>query len=374
MPGRYIISAAVLASAFAVALAPAIVEPAYGPDVEVAADASPGAVVRNEDLTGRQVFPKDNWWNLDISDAPVDLRSDQLIAAVRRDSKAWGEIYDRLHPDFASGAKLGVNGKVRDPYGQPYVVVPGDQPLRKIHFKRRSDSPPGYPDESDPEWRGRPGGYPIPDVVRDEWGWIQHGTPGGGNDQDYHLIVIDRENWILYELWHAMWEDGVGWTAGSGAVWDLNNSRRRPEGWTSADAAGMAFFPGLLRADEVFGPGEIEHAMRVTFRRTASYYVWPANHKAGWDDTQFPNGARLRLKADLDISRYPQEIQKVFRAWKRYGLIVADNGGPGFVTGTMDPRWDNAVWNPAFHSLDLGDFEVIELGWDPEDRARRNHP
>lgn len=328
-----------------------------------------GAVVRNEDLTNRQVFPADNWWNIDISSAPVDSRSQQFIDFVREDSKSWGEQMDRFHPDMGSGVKLNADGSVRDPYGLPYVVVSGDQPLQKIHFKTRSDTPAGYPEESDHEWSGRPGGYPIPDEVRDDWGWIQHGTPGGGNSQDYHLMIIDRDNWILYELWHAMWEEGVGWTAGSGAVWDLSENNRRPKGWTSADAAGMAVFPGLLRADEVFGSGEIEHALRVTFIRTADYYVWPANHKAGWSDQQLPNGARLRMKADFDVSGYPPEVQKVFRALKKYGLIVADNGGPGYITATMDERWNNDVWNPAFHSINLGDFELVKLGWDPYGRG-----
>lgn len=329
----------------------------------------PGSVVRNEDLTHRQVFPKDNWWNLDISNAPVDPRSEALIATVREDSRVWGDMYDRFHPDMGSGVKTRDDGTVWDNYGLPYVVVSGDQPLQKIHFKNPTDSPPGWPAESDHEWEGRPGGYPIPDQVRDEWGWIQHGTPGGGDDEDYHLMVIDRDNWILYELWHAKWEEGVGWTAGSGAVWDMNANNRRPAGWTSADAAGMAIFPGLLRADEVFGPNEIEHAMRVTFRRTADYYVWPANHKAGWLPDQLPNGARIRMKPDFDISGYPPEVQKVFRAWKKYGLIVADNGGPGYVTATMDARWDNDVWNPAFHSLTLSNFDIVELGWDPYGRG-----
>lgn len=327
--------------------------------------ASSGPPVRNESLVGRQVFPEVNWWNLDISDAPVDPRSDELIAYVREDSKSWGDQYDRLHPDFASGSKRGLTGGIRDPFGIPYITVPGDQPLVEVHFKTAADSPSGYAPESDYEWPGRRGGYPIPDRVRTEWGWIQHGTPGGGDDQDYHLIIIDRDNWILYELWHAKYEEGVGWTAGSGAIFDLSENGRRPEGWTSADAAGLAIFPGLIRADEVFGPGEIEHALRVTFIGTADYYVWPANHVAGSDPRQLPNGARLRLKADVDISGYPAVARKIFRAFKRHGLIVADNGGPGFVTGTMDPRWDNSVLNPAFHSLDLGDFEVIELGWRP---------
>lgn len=305
-------------------------------------DPDPNAVgpTRNQDLTGRQVYPKDNWWNLEVTDAPVDPNSDDYIAFIGNDM--------RTHPDFA-----------KPPYGIPYIVVPGDQPLEPITYVK-------YGNESDSEWSGRPGGFPIPVEARTEENWIQQSVPGGHTTGDRHLSIIDRDNWILYELWNTYWNVELQrWEAGSGAVFDLNINQRRPDNWTSADAAGMALFPGYVRWDEVFGEGEIEHAFRVTLS-TTNGLVWPANHKAGATQGALPMGARLRLKPDVDLSGYPPEAQKIFRALKKYGLIVADNGGPLFISGTMDPRWDNHVLNPAFHALTGKDFEVLELGWKPE--------
>jgi hypothetical protein len=150
--------------------------------------------------------------------------------------------------------------------------------------------------------------------------------------------------------------------AGSGAVFDLSSNARRPEGWTSADAAGLAIFPGLLRYDEVAGSGEITHALRVT-TRDSNGHVWPASHSAGSNASAPPMGARLRLKASRDISGFTPQVQKIFRAMKRWGLIVADNGSDMYIGGTMDARWNNDVLNPAFAALTADDFEVIQLGW-----------
>ena len=152
------------------------------------------------------------------------------------------------------------------------------------------------------------------------------------------------------------------WEAGSGAVFDLRNNNRRPDGWTSADAAGLAIFPGLVRHDEIAAAGPITHALRVTTRGTNGS-VWPASHVAGSTAGAPPMGTRLRLKASKNISGYPADVQKIFQAMKTYGLIVADNGSDMYVSGTMDPLWDNDVLNPAFHSLHADDFEVIVLGW-----------
>lgn len=323
---------------------------AASPDIENALRASlddfnnpdPNATgpTRNQDLTDKQIYPKDNWWNLEVTDFPVDPNSADYIAFIGNDM--------RTHPDFA-----------KPPYGIPYIVVPGDQPLEPITYVK-------YGSESDSEWSGRPGGFPIPVEARTEENWIQQGVPGGHTTGDRHLSIIDRDNLILYELWNTYWNVELQrWEAGSGAVFDLKTNDRRPKDWTSADAAGMALFPGYVRHDEVFGPDEIEHAFRVTLS-TTNGYVWPANHKAGATQGALPMGARLRLKPDVDLSGFPPEAQKIFRALKKYGLIVADNGGPLFITGTMDPRWDNHVLNPAFHALTGKDFEVLELGYHPE--------
>ena len=157
--------------------------------------------------------------------------------------------------------------------------------------------------------------------------WIEGGDPGNvdlRSSSDRHLLIVDRDRRYLYELYNVFY-DGSQWHAGSGAFFDLNANGRRPDGWTSADAAGLAILPGLVRYDEVFGPDEIGHAFRVTVRATNGY-VYPASHRAGSTTGALPMGARLRLKAGRDISAFTPEVQKIFRAMKRYGLIVADNG------------------------------------------------
>jgi hypothetical protein len=158
--------------------------------------------------------------------------------------------------------------------------------------------------------------------------------------------------------------DGATWHAGSGAYFDLNANGRRPDGWTSADAAGLAILPGLVRYDEAFGTAEIRHAFRVTVRSTNGY-VYPASHRAGSTTGALPMGARLRLKASKSLTSYTPEVQRIFRAMQKYGLIVADNGSDMYVSGTFDTRWNNDVLNPAFHSLNAADFEVVKLGYRP---------
>ena len=298
-----------------------------------------------ESLAGRQVFPVNNWWNQDVSTAPVDARSPQLIDWISGRSATNPTAVRRLHPDFGP-----------PPYGIPYVVVAGDQPRVFVTFE--------YADESD---TGIPGvaGYPVPDEARTTANYIEGGVAGGGSSGDRHLLVIDRTRWILYETFATRWNTELGrWDAGSGAIFDLSSNARRPDGWTSADAAGLAILPGLVRYDEVFGSTEIMHAFRVTTRATNGY-VWPASHRAGSNTSAPPLGARLRLKASKNISTFTPEVQRVFRAMKRYGLIVADNGSDMYISGTMDGRWNNDVLNPAFSALTADDFEVIQLGWQP---------
>jgi hypothetical protein len=293
------------------------------------------ATVLNEGLTGRQVFPVTNWWNLDVSAAPLDPQSSIFIS--------WIGPTRQVHPDFGP-----------PPYGIPYVVVDGTQPRVPVTFD--------YDDESD---YGIPGltGYPIPNEALTQPNYIEGGVPGGGSSGDRHLLMIDRDRWMLYELFATRWNPTLSrWEAGSGAIFDLNTNTRRPETWTSADAAGLAILPGLVRYDEVYGSGEITHAFRFSTRSTNGY-VWPASHRAGSTAGAPPFGTRLRLKASTDISGYSAEIQRIFRALKRYGLILADNGSDMYIQGTMDARWNNDILNPAFHSLRASDFEVIELGW-----------
>jgi hypothetical protein len=217
-----------------------------------------------------------------------------------------------------------------------------------------------YGSESDAGFRGETG-YPIPNEARTQPNYIEGGVPGGGTNGDRHLIVVDRDRWILYELFATRWNNNR-WEAGSGAVFDLSSNARRPEGWTSADAAGLAILPGLVRYEEAASGREIRHAFRVTVRATNGY-VWPASHRAGSSSGALPMGARLRLKSSKVISTYPPHIQRIFRAMQTYGLIVADNGSDMYITGAMDSRWNNDELNPAFRSLTAGDFEVVQLGW-----------
>ena len=296
-----------------------------------------------ETLTGRQVFPTTNWWNLDISSAPVDARSTQLIDWISGRTPTNTTAVRRLHPDFGP-----------PPYGIPYVVVAGDQPRVPVSFQYASESDSGF---------GGLSGYPVPDEARTQPNYIEGGLAGGGTSGDRHLLVIDRDRWLLYETFATTWNASANrWDAGSGAIFNLAGNSRRPEGWTSADAAGLAIFPGLVRHDDVFGTAEITHAFRVTTRATNGY-VWPASHRAGTTTSAPPLGARLRLKASKDISAFTPEMQRIFRAMKRHGLIVADNGSDMYISGTMDARWNNDVLNPAFRALTADDFEVIQLGW-----------
>ena len=296
-----------------------------------------------EPLVGRQIFPSSNWWNQDVTLAPVDPSSAQIIDWISGRTSSNPTAVRRLHPDFGP-----------PPYGIPYVVVSGDTPRVTPTFD--------YDDESDTGVSGLPG-YPIPEQAKTTPNFIEGGVAGGGASGDRHLLIVDRDRNLLYELFATEWNAGMNrWEAGSGAIFNLTANERRPEGWTSADAAGLAILPGLVRYDEAFGSREIMHAFRVTTRATNGY-VWPASHRTGSTAGAPPMGARLRLKASKDISGFPPETQRIFRAMKRHGLIVADNGSDMYVSGTMDARWDNSVLNPAFRALTADDFEVITLGW-----------
>ena len=300
-------------------------------------------------LGARQVFPATNWWNLDISQAPLDPASANFINFVSGRSPSNPTATARAHPDFGPS-----------PYGIPYVVVSGDQPLVRPFWTN-------YGDESDEGAPGRPLGYPIPDEAKTQPNYIEGAVAGGGTSGDRHMLIVDKDNWLLYETGVTRWHPTTGrWRADCGAIFDLRTNGRRPDTWTSADAAGLAIFPGLVRYEEVYGANEIMHAFRVTVRSTNGY-VWPASHVAGSTTGALPMGARLRMKASKNISGFPPEMQRVFRAMKRFGLIVADNGTDMYVSGTMDARWNNDVLNPAFHALTADDFEVVQLGW-------RGHP
>ncbi len=306
------------------------------------------------------VFPADNWWNVDISAAPVDANSASYIAFVNNGGTR------RLHPDFGGEVSPGSVGI----YGMPYAVVDGSTPKQAVTF--------GYWDESDgvdyATGQGVPF-YPLPAQATTQNHWVEGGAPASVDQRsaaDRHLLVIDCTNKYLYELYNV-WYDAphAKWYAGSGAFFDMTANHRRPDGWTSADAAGLAIFPGLVRYDEAWNDAlpEIRHALRVTVRATNGY-VFPASHRAGSTAGALPMGARLRLKAsvggtDPALRTTDPHVRKIFRAMQKYGLIVADNGSDMYITGTFDTRWNNDILNPAFSLLTASDFEIVQLGWNP---------
>jgi hypothetical protein len=334
--GRRVMAALVTAAAVAIAACggnPAGPSTISGNNTPNTPGTSTSEVRLGDDLSGRRLLPSDNWWNQDISSAPVDPQSDAFIDFIGRTRQS--------HPDFGP-----------PPYGIPYVGVGSTQtrvPVTFVSYGSESDS--GYAGET---------GYPIPEEAKTQPNYIEGGVAGGGTSGDRHLLIVDRDRWILFELFAARWT-GQRWEAGSGAIYDLSANTRRPEGWTSADAAGLAILPGLVRYDEAVR-GPVHHAFRVTVRSTNGY-VWPASHRAGSTGGSLPMGARLRLKASKNLSSYPATVQNIFRAMQTHGLIVADNGSDMYVTGAMDSRWNNSELNPAFHSLTANDFEVIQLGW-----------
>src|SRR6058998_2042330 len=303
------------------------------------------------------LFPADNWWNLDISAWPVDPNSTSYISFINNGGAR------HLHPDFGGNAPT-----PEDPYacyGMPYVVVSGvsSADLVPVEF--------AYADESDGVDHATNTSfpfYPVPAQAITQPYWIEGGDPGNvdlRSSQDRHLLIVDYERNHLYELYNVYFNPTQGrWYGGSGAFFDMNTNDRRPEGWTSADAAGLAILPGLVRYDEVFGSDPIRHAFRVTVRRSNGY-VYPASHRAGSTSGALPMGARLRLKASKDISGFPEPMRRIFQAMKTYGLIVADNGSDMYVSGTYDTRWNNDVLNPAFGAIKASDFEVVKLGWQP---------
>jgi len=285
-------------------------------------DLGPGA-----SLHGKQLFPPDNGWNEDISIAEVDPNSDNLIAGIGANTN--------LHPDFGTVW----NGA---PNGIPYVVVAGSQPKVPLNWT-------AYGDESDP------GPYPIPPDAPIEGGPSSNG--------DRHVLVIDRDNWKLYELGYAFpINNGASWNANCGAVFDLSSNALRPAGWTSADAAGLPIFPGLVRYDEVFEQQEIKHAIRFTAQITRRAYVAPARHWASTNTSvnRPPMGMKVRLKASFNISTFTPAMQVVLRAMQKYGMILADNGSNWYFSGAPDMRWSDDELN-QLKTLKGSNFEVVKM-------------
>jgi hypothetical protein len=264
-------------------------------------------------------------WNQDISKAPRDPRSRAYIAYIN----AHGG--DRLHPDFGSPRA----------YGFPYAVVGAGQPQLPIHYT-------AYGEESNA------GPFPVPARAP-----VEGGARGDG---DRHVLVVDSAACRLYELYRAFYvaEPRPHWNADSGTAWDLRSPQRRPDGWTSADAAGLPIFPGLVRYDEV-AAGRLDHAIRVTFESTRDAWIHPASHCAGdtAEASAPPMGLRLRLKAGYGLGRFSGAAKVIAVAMKRYGLIVADNGSNWYFSGTSDRRWDDENLN-QLKRIPGGAFEVVK--------------
>ena len=302
------------------------------------------------------LFPADNWWNVSVQDALLDVRSPSILS--------WIGTGVGIHPDFG-GDDTGSPPAI---YGMVHLSVPGTQPLEEVAFD--------YPD-SDAGAPGRPSGYPIPPEAKTNVKWIEGGYAGNsGAGGDKHMLVVDRDNHLLFELWNLRClpagSASCSWRAGSGAAWSLDANARRTFGWTSGDAAGLAILPGLVRYPEVYSGSPIAHAFRVTIRGVNGF-VYPASHEATTStNANAPAlGTRLRLRPGFALSGYPSAataadrsaMDRVVTALKEYGLVVADTGSDMYVSGAYDTRWDNGIWNPFFAGIHAGDFEVVEQGW-----------
>jgi hypothetical protein len=260
------------------------------------------------------IFPANNPWNERVDKLPVAPDSDAMISAIGLDSP--------VHPDFGSFSG----------YGIPYTVV--GHATKKVHVSFQ------YADESDH------GPYPLP----------AHPHIEGGSDR--HVLLVDRDTCKLYELFGAERQGGT-WHAGSGAIWNLRSNHLRPNGWTSADAAGLPILPGLVRYDEV-AAGVIAHALRFTASRTSNRHIWPARHDAGDADASLPPmGLRVRLKASVDISGYGRQARVVLQALKTYGMILADNGSPWYISGASNPHFNDDDLH-ALGKITGADFEVVD--------------
>ncbi len=275
--------------------------------------------VNAHEVTGApscSIFPADNPWNQRVDALPVASGSSTLVSNMN---------FDSLHADFSDSDK--------DAYGIPYTVVDGDTPTTRPEFE--------YDDESDP------GPYPIPS------------NPNVEDARDSHILLVDKDNCMLYEMYAAHREGGK-WYAGSGAIWNMKSNDLRPDGWTSADAAGLPILPGLARHEDIEA-GSIDHALRVTVPESAQAYLWPALHYASDDTTPSatPMGLRVRLKSSFDVSGYPPQSRIILTALKQYGMIVADNGSGGFISGAPNRGWDDDDLH-SLHDVPASAFEVVD--------------
>ncbi len=277
-------------------------------------------------LLGCPIFPSDNVWNARVDSLPLNANSAMYVNSIGASSRG--------HAEFGSDPGNGI----------PWVVVPPTQPQVNVTFNYASD----------------PGPYPIPPNPPIE----------GGSDR--HVLIIDGGNCILYELFSVDQQSDGSWSAGSGAIFPLLSDQAGPEGWSSADAAGLPIFPGLVRYDEV-ATGHIDHALRFTAPATQQSYIWPARQWASNTNNlqNPPMGLRVRLKQSFDISSFGPNVQVILQCLKTYGMILSDNGAAWFITGAPDSRWND----DELHQLTLlvgSDFEAVDessLMVDPNSNA-----
>jgi len=281
-----------------------------------------GIVVQAEaSISGCPVFPDNNVWNTPIDKLSVHSNSAEFINTIGATRP--------LHPDFGQGLN-----------GIPYIVVPGNQKRVNVTFDNAEQSEPGP--------------YPIPPNAP-----IEGGPKSNG---DRHVLVIENATCTLYETWSSYPQNGgASWKAGSGAIFHLKTNALRPNTWTSADAAGLPIFPGLVRYDEV-ASGKISHALRFTVPETRNTYVWPARHEASSRTGQQypPLGVRFRLKENFDISGFSNDVKVILQALKTYGMFLADNGSPWFLSGEPNNNWNDDVLVGEFHKVMGADFEAVE--------------
>jgi hypothetical protein len=279
-------------------------------------------------LNGFVPFTSDSLWNTDISNAPVDSNSANIIGFI-------GSAVT-LHPDFGAGTYAGQT------IGIPYQIVAGTQAKVTVNLG-------AYTDESDP------GPMPIPATA------LIEGYPNPGTG-DRHVLVLDRDGCWLYELYNSHKLSSVSWSADSTAIWDMAIDPQRPYTWTSADAAGLPIFTGLVRYDEV-AAGAINHAIRFTVPHSQQAFTPPASHWASsvTNPDVPPMGARLRLKASFDISSFSTQNQVILTALKKYGMILADNGSAIYLSGAPDSRWNNSDLH-LLSSVTASDFDVVSTG------------
>jgi chitodextrinase len=271
------------------------------------------------------MFPADNVWNTPVDTLPVDANSSAYLTTI------GASRY--LHPDFGAGLYAGA------PIGIPYDLVPGTQPKVPVSFDYAEDSDPGP--------------YPIPSNAP-----IEGGSSSTG---DRHVLVVDKDNCLLYETWSSYPQSDGSWQAGSGALFDLKTNALRPGGLTSADAAGLPILPGLVRYDEV-ASGEIRHALRFTVPQTRRTFVWPGRHYASslTGSSYPPMGQRFRLKASFDTSTFSPETRVILTALKKYGMFLADNGSAWYISGVPDDRWNNDVLVSEFARVPGSNFEAVD--------------